>query len=226
VVIDSLASNSQFVDSALILAATFFIVFALNVAPAFAPPTWTVLSFIAIKYNVSVPALAIVGATAATLGRVVLARFSNVVIRQRFLSPSTRANIDHIRAKIESKKTLTSGLFLVYALSPFPSNHLFIAYGLTSMAVRLVAVPFFLGRVVGYSLWGFTASGAARLLGYDSLRSGRFFSYYFVLAQCITLVTIYAFAKIDWRILFAEKKLRWVGSNPKAVPNCGEGKNG
>jgi hypothetical protein len=78
--------------------AVFAIVFVLNVVPAFAPFTWTVLSFIAIRYQVNVLILSIVGAVAATAGRLALARLSKWLIRQKLLAKRTRDNIDELRS--------------------------------------------------------------------------------------------------------------------------------
>ena len=49
------------------------IVFGINLLPAFAPPTWAIL--VAVRLNWDIPAvpLVLVGAVAATSGRVVLA---------------------------------------------------------------------------------------------------------------------------------------------------------
>jgi membrane protein YqaA with SNARE-associated domain len=187
----------------------FIVVFALNVIPIFAPPTWTVLSFIAIRFNSNIVLLALVGAVAATLGRVVLAKLSTVIVRQRILSADTRRNIDAVKERLESKKKLTFSLVLFYAFSPLPSNHLFIAYGLTALKLKLIAIPFLLGRVVSYAFWAFTASSVAELLDYESVTSKSFFSYYFVASQLFGLLTIYVFTRIDWQRVFTEKRLRW-----------------
>lgn len=188
----------------------FLVVFAFNAVPAFAPATWTVISYISIRYESSILALAVVGAVAATLGRVVLAKVSHAVVRQRFLSDKTKGNIDALRAKIEARRAFTAGLFLFYAVSPLPSNNLFIAYGLTTMPLRLIAVPFFLGRVSSYAFWALTAEGVVRELGVGAGDISSVFTYYFVGAQVITLLMVVAFARIDWQLLFSRKKLRWL----------------
>ena len=53
---------------------------------------------------------------------------------------------------------ITFGTFLGYSISPLPSNYLFIAYGLTSLPIAFVALPFFVGRLVSYGFWLKTAS--------------------------------------------------------------------
>jgi translation elongation factor EF-1beta len=187
----------------------FIVVFALNVIPIFAPPTWSVLSFIAIRFDSNIVLLAVVGAVAATLGRLALAKLSTVIVRQKILSDDTRTNIDAVKERLESKKKLTFSILLFYAFSPFPSNHLFIAYGLTALKLKLIAIPFLLGRVVSYAFWAFTASSVAQLLNYESVTSKSFFSYYFVASQLFGLATIYVFTRIDWQRVFTDKRLRW-----------------
>jgi hypothetical protein len=199
----------QTIHTVYLLGAVFLVVFALNVVPAFAPPTWTVLSFISIRFDINFLALALVGAVAATLGRVVLAKLSKVIVREKLLGEPTKRNIDSIRSRIEARPKLTVGIFLLYAFSPFPSNNVFIAYGLTGMRLRLITVPFFIGRVVSYSFWSLTAAGLGRRLAYESIASGSFFSIYFVLTQIFTIILIYLFIRIDWEILFIQHRLRW-----------------
>jgi hypothetical protein len=133
----------------------FAVVFVLNLLPAFAPPTWTAMSFI----GLTVPELnfiwiALVAATAATCGRIVLAKFSHLLVRQRLLSEQTQQNIDAIRIGIENRSVMTFGAFFGYSISPLPSNYLFIAYGLTSLPIVFVALPFFV------DVWLAMASGS------------------------------------------------------------------
>lgn len=188
----------------------FAVVFLLNVVPAFAPPTWMAMSYIGIKYPAINPfAVALVGAAAATFGRLALAMMSRLLIRQKLLSDATRENVDSIRLAIEGRKHVTLGLFLFYAFSPLPTNNLFIGYGLTRFGWRFIAVPFFFGRFVSYSFWNATASAAARKLNMDSYVTGSYFGIYFVVSQILLLFLVYAFTRIDWRLLATEKKFRW-----------------
>jgi hypothetical protein len=201
-----------------ILILVFLGVFLLNLIPAFAPPTWMVFSAIGLSgVTKNVVLLAVIGAAGATLGRLVLAKLSRVIIRQKFLSEDTKQNIAAIREGLQGKRNLTFGVFLFYAFSPLPSNYLFIAYGLTTMELKLVAVPFFLGRAVSYSLWGLGASAVARKVTMGSIESLSYLSGYFVASQLFLLYLIYAFTRVDWRVLFTERKLQRLpkhGSSP------------
>lgn len=202
---------SENVGLANIMAVLFLVVFVLNLLPAFAPPTWTAMSFIGLAIpNIDVLLLAVVAAVAATGGRIVLAKLSRAIVRQKFLTEEARRNVDAIRAGIENRRAMTVGTFLGYSLSPLPSNYLFIAYGLTSLPIVLLAAPFFIGRFVSYAFWARTASTVGDWLDWDWVESAPYFVAYFVLSQLLLIPVIYGFTRLDWRALFTEKRLRWL----------------
>lgn len=198
----------------------FLVVYLLNLAPAFAPPTWMVFSYIGFHYDTPhVLPLALIGAAAATLGRITLANLSRVVIRKKFMSQGSRDNVDAIRERLSGRRRLTFGVFLFYAFTPFPSNYLFIAYGLTAMDLRLIAIPFFIGRVFSYTFWGFTFSAVARRIAGHFNGALSYFSVYFVVSQFALLVLVYLFTKIDWRALFDDHRLKWADRRPQTPGN-------
>jgi hypothetical protein len=47
------------------------------------------------------------------------------------------------------------------------------------------------------------------VLSDESMATKSFFSYYFIASQLFGLLVMYVFTKIDWSVLFREKKLRW-----------------
>ena len=188
----------------------FILVFILNVVPAFAPPTWITLSFLGMSMpHVPVGALALIGATAATLGRVTLAKLSRAIVRGRLLDEPTRKNIGAIKDVLEKRRVFAFGTFLAYAFSPLPSNYLFIAYGLTTLRLTLVAFPFFVGRLASYSFWVTTASAVGDRLDLDSIESVSYVGIYFIASQLLLIPIIYIFTRIDWRAAFEEGRLRW-----------------
>jgi len=202
---------SETTDLAYIMGALFFAVFVLNLMPAFAPPTWTAMTFIGLAIpNIDVLLLALVAATAATCGRVLLAKLSRALVRQRLLTEQARRNVDAIKIGIENRRAMTVGTFLGYALSPLPSNYLFIAYGLTSLPIALLATPFFIGRLVSYAFWTRTASTVGDWLDWDWFESAPYFLAYFLFSQLLLIPVIYAFTRIDWRTLFVERHLKWL----------------
>lgn len=192
------------------LLALFATLFLLNVMPAFAPPTWMVMSWVGFsRPDANAVLLAGVAACAATLGRLVLARLSCKLVRNRWMREADRENVDVVRAWLEDRKGMTVGLMLAYAFSPFPSNYIFIAYGLTGMRLWLIGVPFFIGRWISYLTWTHIAQIGARYLDAEAEIDGAYMGVYFVVSQVAFLALVYGFAKMDWRHFLETKRLRW-----------------
>jgi membrane protein DedA with SNARE-associated domain len=187
----------------------FLLVFLLNVLPAFAPPTWMLLSFFGVRFPDANPWwVALVAASAATCGRTVLAYFAQRISDSRWFPESTRANLGSVAEAIERRRATSSLAILLFAFSPLPSNALFLAYGLSRAPLPLLAVPFFAGRFVSYAL-AFTG-GAVVADQFDIEISGRASALYFVASQLASIVLVYVFARIDWRRSWYDRRLRWV----------------
>lgn len=196
-----------------VLIFAFLIIIFVNIIPVFMPPTWTIMSLVGFNLglnNESLIIFSILAATASTLGRSVLVLFSNKIIRNNFLSEKTKKNVDYLRLKIESKKNIASAFFLLFAFSPFPSGPLFLAYGLTGLRLRIAMVPFFIGRVSSYIFWAITASEVSERITVSNFKSGAYFSVYFIVTQIILIYLVYLFAKIDWKLILSEHKIRLV----------------
>jgi hypothetical protein len=73
------------------LLAAYAVVFVVNLVPAFMPPTWSILAYFLIRFDLPLLPLAVGGALAASSGRCVLALASNRYGR-RVLSPGRREN--------------------------------------------------------------------------------------------------------------------------------------
>jgi membrane protein DedA with SNARE-associated domain len=189
----------------------FMVVFLLNIIPAFAPPTWMVFSFLGFRFPLHMgwPS-ALVGAVAATMGRSLLGRMSNSIVRNRWLSDAARKNIDSFKVHLEKRPKLTFGVFLFYAFTPLPSNYLFIAYGLTAMPLARIAIPFFMGRFVSYTVWTMGGAAVSQKLDLDGTDTIRYVSIYFVLTQLAFLAAVYAFTRVDWNFLLQNRKWKWL----------------
>ncbi len=89
---------------------TFLFVFAFNLAPAFTPPTWMVLAYIAAVHHPARLLLAIVGAVAATCGRMTLARCSTWLVSHRLLASRTIENLNVVSEQVRSHERMTAAL--------------------------------------------------------------------------------------------------------------------
>ena len=131
-----------------------------------------------------------------------------LLVRQRWLSPRTKENVDQVKDRLEQHRAMTFGAVLAYTCSPLPSNSLFIAYGLTSLPLAPVAAASFIGRFLTYSVWVVVAMEVAQKVVVDT---GSVFAYlggYFVVTQVLMLALVVLFAKLDWKAWFASKRLQ------------------
>jgi membrane protein DedA with SNARE-associated domain len=198
-------------DALLIL---FLLVLLLNLIPAFAPPTWMVFSYLGFRFPDHVGwAFALVGALAATLGRSVLASMAHSLVRNRWMNEAGRKNVDSLRDALEKRPKLTFGVFLFYAFTPLPSNFVFIAYGLTTMNLARLAIPFFLGRFASYGFWTVGAAAVSRRFDFDDGQALGYISIYFVLTQSALLGLVYFFTRLDWKTLLTDRKWQFTKRN-------------
>ncbi|MGU8079192.1 hypothetical protein [Burkholderia pyrrocinia] len=192
----------------LTLAVLFLVILLLNLIPAFAPPTWMAMSWVGFNLPAGNPLIfAVVAAGAATTGRVILATFARSLVRSRWIRESDRENIDIATHWLRKHKTLTAGAFFFYALSPLPSNYLFIAYGLSGLPLKIIAVAFFIGRAMTYAIWALLGRFASTRLDVESQLEGTYLGGYFVVTQLVLLGFVFALMKLNWRALVNERRL-------------------
>jgi membrane protein YqaA with SNARE-associated domain len=153
-------------------AIAFGVVFGVNLLPAFGPPTWALLVFFSLDFNLPAVPLIVGGALAAASGRFLLANGARW-LRPRF-SVTRLERLDRTETALTAnRKRVAAGLGL-FALSPLPSGQLFVAAGLMTVPLAPLTAAFFGGRVVSYSVYVAAASVAERNLGsvaIDSLTS-------------------------------------------------------
>jgi hypothetical protein len=139
------------------------VIFAINLLPAFGPPTWAVLVFFTLDFDLAPVPLVLGGALAAASGRFVLANGARW-LRPR-LSAARLASIDRYQRLLTASRGRTTAGLGLFALSPVPSGQLFAAAGLMTVPLVPLTVAFFAGRLVSYSIYVSVATIAERNLG-------------------------------------------------------------
>jgi uncharacterized membrane protein YdjX (TVP38/TMEM64 family) len=176
------------------LAVALAAVFAVNLLPAFGPPTWAVLVFVELKYDLPDLPLVLGGALAAAGGRLTLATGTRR-LRGRF-SEERLANLAAAQEALAgSRARAVTGLGL-FALSPVPSAQLFVGAGLLRVPLLPLTAAFFCGRLVSYAIYVSAASLADDSLGgvlSESLRSP-----WGIALQLLMLAGLVALFKVDW----------------------------
>ena len=145
------------------LAIALGVVFAVNLLPAFGPPTWAVLVFFSLDFDLPAVPLVLGGALAAASGRFVLANGARA-LRPR-LSPARLAHLDRAEAALGADRRRTAAWLGLFALSPVPSGQLFVAAGLMTVPLLPLTAAFFAGRLVSYSIYVGVATVAEKNLG-------------------------------------------------------------
>jgi len=183
----------------------FLLLIGINAAPILMPPTWIVLSsFFALDSSLDPLLLALVGATGATIGRLILKNLSGFF--RRFVGKEQKSNLDAIGNFLNRKKfgyVLTSFLF---AATPLPSNMLFVAYGMMRAKSIGLYFGFWLGRVLSYYIM-ITISSVI-LTPFLELFEDKIIG--ILVADVVGIGVVVVFTCINWQTLLLERKLRFV----------------
>lgn len=176
-------------------------IFIVNVMPAFMPPTWAILSYFTIKYDLALLPTILIGVICAVAGRVVLYFLAAHLLR-RFLSKGTLANFDSLRNYLSSREKITLPFIFAYAFSPIPSNQLFIVAGLTHFNIKLLTFSFFVGRLLSYSFWVGLANTASNTL--EEIFAEHFTRTTSIIIEVIGITFLILVSRINWKRFLKE----------------------
>jgi membrane protein YqaA with SNARE-associated domain len=188
-------------------ALAFGCVLAVNLLPAFGPPTWAVLVFFRLNSDLAAVPLVLGGAVAAATGRLLLATASRRM-RGRF-SARRRESLRAAQEALSGNRTRSLAGLALFALSPLPSAQLFVAAGLLTVPLLPLTAAFFAGRLVSYSLYVTGASLARESVG--SILSRPFASPVGIAVQVLMLAGLVALVRIDWVTVLRRRRGRAPG---------------
>ncbi len=179
------------------------VVYLVNVLPAFMPPTWMLLVFFALRQNLYTLPVIVLGAIAATLGRITLMYLAGHF--GKLLPAWMQTNYKGLGELLKKRTSLTIPVVLAIAFSPIPSNQLFVVAGLSDMNKKLVAGSFLLGRMISYSFWVLSAKTVNNRL--EDLFEGYLDPTKFLIAGGGIIFMIWLVGAIPWsQIRLPEKK--------------------
>ena len=178
----------------------FLIAFAIHLAPAFTPPTWPVIVFYSLNTHLPMPALVIAAATAAALGRWVLAKASNL-FAHRF-PQKLRRNLDAAGELVQRHRAGRFTALGLFVFTPLPSAQLFEAAGLAGIRLLPCTLAFWVGRVGYYSLYALTARGVQESSLGESFRD-KLTNPVVIAVQLAVIALLIVLVRTDWT--------RWLG---------------
>jgi uncharacterized membrane protein YdjX (TVP38/TMEM64 family) len=183
----------------------FLVLIGVNASPILMPPSWIVLtSFYLLDPNLNIVFLSMVGATGATIGRLVLKKISGIF--RRFVGEEQKSNLDIIGDYLNRKKFGYLIASFLFGATPLPSNMLFIAYGLMRAKSIGIYLGFWFGRVLSYIIMIYF--GNAVLKPFLEIFEDRLIG--ILLVDVVGIGVIIFFASINWSLLITKRKLKFV----------------
>jgi len=182
----------------------FAVVFAVNLMPAFGPPTWSIIVLYGLNTELPVPAIIVTGAAAAASGRFLLA--TGFSFLGSHVSDKTRRNLAAAREAFERNRKGGIAALALFALSPLPSAQLFEAAGLAGVRLVGFTLAFFAGRIVSYTIYAVTAQGVRNSSFGEAFAEG-LTSPVGIGLQLAMIAGLIALARVDWeKVLRRSKK--------------------
>lgn len=171
----------------------FLTVFLLNANPVFTIPTWIVVVFFAGKTDpfLLIPII-IIAVLASAMGRYVLTSYAKN-IGDKVLPKRQKRNIEYLKeffVEIENPKIAFIIAFF-YALSPLPTNALFVVAGIAHLRVLTLIGGFFFGELLSNIVYITVLETA--------IEEVTFSTYEYLLMGIIGVGIAVAIFVIDWR---------------------------
>lgn len=184
-------------------AAVFLAALFVDSIPVFAPPAWTLIVLLVVKFKLNVWISVALGAAASTIGRYMLSVFMPKVARKVF-NHRENDNISFLGGKLRGKFWPAFGFVLAYSLTPLSTTALFTAAGAARVDPRPVLPAFFLGKFVSDAVMVFGSRSTIRSFG-DILKGQRSPKSMVLSALGLMLISLVLF--IDWRELLQRRRL-------------------
>lgn len=173
------------------------VIFGINVLPAFAPPTWTVLAYFALTQNLPMPALIFTGVISAASGRWVLANVFRKFTSK--LPTSYVTNMENAATHVTKSQHHARALLALFLISPLSSAQLFEAAGMMrSIALRPLVLAFAAGRTFTYSVT-VTGANAVAASSFGEVLTKSMTSPGAIAIQILMIVALVALGNIKWK---------------------------
>jgi membrane protein YqaA with SNARE-associated domain len=184
--------------------AAFAAALLVDTVPVFAPPAWTILAFIIVKWKPNPWAIIAAGAIGSLIGRYILTLYMPGVSARIFRRWESD-NLSFLGKKLGGRFWPANTFVMLYAISPLSTTALFTAAGMAQVNPWNILPGFAIGKFLGDAWVLFTAKVTAEQA--TDLLHGRV-SWQTGLTAAAGLLLISGVLFIDWRDLLGRKKLR------------------
>jgi membrane protein YqaA with SNARE-associated domain len=177
---------------------------AVDLIPVFAPPAWTIIVLMVMKWRVNVWLAAFVCAAGSTIGRYSLCCYMPFLSR-RYLNGRENGNIAFLGKKLGGRFAPTFAFVFLYCLTPLSTTALFTAAGVARVNVLPILPAFFVGKAVGDGIYIVSSRNAIRSV-HDIMKGQGSPKGLIMTAVAVLLLSAMLF--VDWRQLLEHKTLR------------------
>jgi membrane protein YqaA with SNARE-associated domain len=184
--------------------AAFAAALIVDTIPVFAPPAWTILAFIIVKWHANPWGIIAAGAAGSVIGRYILTLYMPHVSAKMF-RPKANANISFLGKKLGSHVWRANTFVMLYAISPLSTTALFTAAGMARVTPWNILPGFAIGKFLGDAWVVFAGTVTAE--NATDLMHGKV-SWQAVLMASVGLLLISGVLFIDWRQVLEHKKVR------------------
>ena len=183
----------------------FLIGLVIDSITIFAPPAWSVLVILVLRFNANPWTVAFFGVLGSTLGRYILSKYIPRV-SNKVVNKWEGKNLEYVGQKLNQGYWKTSIFVFLYTLTPLSTTALFTAVGMGRPNLFYVLPPFAAGKFISDTIMivtGRYAAGDISGLFHGNISPKAII----LLASGFLIVASVLF--VDWHSLFEEKKLKF-----------------
>ncbi len=174
--------------------------------PVFAPPAWTLMMLIMLKFDLNPWVVALFGTAGTVCGRLIFVSYIIPWIGEKTIGSVKEEDLKFLGKKLSQKGVMTFFFIFIYSLLPLSTTALFSATGLARVKKILIIPPFFLGNLIGDS--AILISGKYAIHNFSDLYKGSL-DPKSLLLMAAGLLFMLSFLFIDWRELLENKKIKF-----------------
>ncbi len=182
----------------------FLATFLIDVVPVLAPPAWTVMVFLQIKFQLNVWALLVIGVFGSMLGRYTMSLYIKS-IADKFISKEKTEDLEFLGNKLSQNRWRSLLFVFLYTLIPLPTTPLFQVAGIARIPALNILPAFFVGKFISDMLMvlagKFAADNTAEIL--DGV-----VSWQTLLGSLLGIGAMALVLFTDWKVLVMEKRLK------------------
>jgi membrane protein YqaA with SNARE-associated domain len=175
-----------------------------DLIPVFAPPAWTLMMFLLVKFDLNPWIVLFTGVTGSALGRYIFSLYIPKV-SAKLITRRKDQELEFVGKKLGQARWKTWTFVFLYTLTPLSTTALFTASGMAKIHPMQTVPPFFVGKLFSDGLMiamgNHLSSNAGDFLHDLCSPKG-------ILTMIFGLIVIGGLLFIDWRALLQKKKLK------------------